>query len=121
MKACLLSLSLLIVVVLLGSCQDPTSKAKRRMRDAHMDYDTMLLMSRERMSAEHLSALGEFDEEFQKRYAKSLDQTLEALRERQRRDRRKWIEMRPLREEELEKLLKGNPEDLSEAWRWLAR
>ena len=100
----------------LSSCQDPAYKAKQAVREAHIDRDAMLYLTRERAGPEHLEALAELDKELQKRYAERLKKTLKMIQKRQERDHTRWIEMRPLREEQLRKLMEGKPEDIPEVW-----
>ena len=108
---------LMVLVVALTSCQDPAYKAKQEVRQAHIDRDAMLYLAREGAGPEHLEALAELDKELQKRYAERLKKTLKMIQKRQERDHTRWIEMRPLREEQLRKLMEGKPEDIPEVWR----
>lgn len=105
------------LAVALSSCQDPAYKAKQEVRKAQIDRNAMLYLAREEAGPEHLEALAELDEELQKRYAERLKETLKMIQTRQARDNKQWIEMRPLREEQLRKLMEGDPEDIPEVWR----
>jgi hypothetical protein len=41
------------------------------------------------------------------------------INKRQRNNNRQWIEMKPIREKQLNKMLQGKPEDIPDIWRKL--
>ena len=108
---------LTVFIISLTSCQDPAYKAKQAVRNAYIDRNAMLYLSREQAGPEHLEALAELDQEMRRRYADRLEKTIKLVNERWQYDNNRWIEMRPVREQHIRRMLEGKPEDIPDVWR----
>ena len=106
-------------VAICAGCQTPERRAKQSARDRNILELVELYKSGEQVRPANLEENWRLIEEHRLEHVKKLDATLLLIKETHLKDQQRWMELAPIRQEQIHSIFSGRPEKIERTWRWL--
>ena len=102
-----------------AGCQTPERRAKQATRDQNILSLVEQYKAGEQVRPTNLDENWQLIEEHRLQHVKKLDRTLLLIKETHLEDQRRWMELAPIRQEQIHSIFSGRPEKIERTWRWL--
>jgi len=108
-----------VLVVVLGAagCHDPDRQAKQAVREGRLEEFFKEYEAREERRPQQLQAMAELDRELRAEHAKRLNKTLKVIEKAYLKDKKRWMEYEPVRQERVRSVWGGNPPAIPESFK----
>ena len=113
------ALALSACVAYCAGCQNPERRAKQETRDQNILKLVEQYKAGEQVRPTNLDKNWQLIAEQRMEHVKKLDATLLLIEETHSKDQQRWMELAPVRQEQIHSIFSGRPEKIERTWRWL--